>query len=638
MAIVEMKRLTLLALLREKEKLLHAISRMGCIQITDIPEDGMQPFLAKASGLLKTEEEVGRLRWAIGKLSRYDKTKPPMFGGKPEVSREQAEEILARKAYCMQIVAAMEGCEQKSGEYKGSEARLQSAIELLEPWAAFDIPISLLHDTHDTLQQAGTIKRRALVEIAAKWDGQPVVLTQVSAYQETVYLHVIVHHSVAEAVLSDLKDAGFTQAVFGDVHDTPGRQIEDWKKELSAIADGQRNLEEQLAAMAKEMPSLKILYDVLCAQQDRLRASERFASTQSTFLMKAWVPEPLVKKVEEKILQVSPGCCMEFADPVEGDEPPTLLQNHRSVAPFETVVAGFSLPSPFGIDPTFVMAPFFATFFGMMVSDAGYGLMMVIAIPLILKLAKPSPGAKKLLLILALGGVTTVFWGAMFNSWFGFSPLPLYFDPVNNALPVMGLCMGIGALHLFAGLGMGFYLNVRRGSLKDALFSQGSWFCLIVGLGLLALPATATVGKFIALAGAVTILLTAGRGKSKNPLKRLLSGLGALYGVTGWISDLLSYMRLFGMGVATGVIGMVINQLVGMVFSAGPIGMVLGAALFCGGHLFNAGINILGAYVHSCRLQYIEFFGKFYEEGGKPFNPLGETTRYVRISDASQAR
>jgi V/A-type H+-transporting ATPase subunit I len=182
---------------------------------------------------------------------------------------------------------------------------------------------------------------------------------------------------------------------------------------------------------------------------------------------------------------------------------------------------------------------------------------------------------------------------------------------------------------------MGFYLNVRRGSLKDALFSQGSWFAVILGLGLLILPATATVGKFLAALGAITILLTAGRGKSKNPLKRLLSGLGALYGVTGWISDLLSYMRLFGMGLATGVIGMVINQLVGMVFKAGPIGMILGAGLFVGGHAFNAGINILGAYVHSCRLQYIEFFGKFYEEGGKPFSPLGETTRYVRISDAS---
>ncbi len=638
MAIVEMKRLTLLALLKDKEKLLHAIQRMGCIQITDIPEEGMQPFFTKASGLAKAEEEVSRLRWAIGKLGRFDKTKPPMLGGKPEVSREQAEEILSQKVRCMQILAAAESCEQRAGEYKGQEARLLSAIELLEPWTGLDIPVSQLHNTRDTVQQAGTIRRRALEETAAKWSGQPALLNQVGIYQETAYIHVIAHRSVAEALFNDLKAAGFTQAVFGDIQGTPGQQVENWRKELNEVADRQRKLQEELAVLARELPSLKILYDTLCAQMDRLRASERFASTQSTFLMKAWVPQPLVKKVEEKIAQASPGCCMEFSDPEEGEEPPTLLQNHRNVAPFETVVAGFSLPSPFGIDPTFVMTPFFATFFGMMVSDAGYGLMMVIIIPLLLKLAKPSPGAKKLLWILAIGGVTTVFWGAMFNTWFGFGPLPIYFDPVNNALPVMALCVGVGALHLFAGLGMGFYLNIRRGSLKEALYSQGSWFALIVGLGLLVLPMTATIGKLLAAAGAITILLTAGRGKSNNPFKRILSGLGALYGITGWISDLLSYMRLFGMGLATGVIGMVINQLVGMVFSAGPIGMVLGAGLFVGGHLFNAGINILGAYVHSCRLQYIEFFGKFYEEGGRPFSPLGEATRYVRISDASQAR
>ncbi|MEG2355508.1 MAG: V-type ATP synthase subunit I, partial [Clostridia bacterium] len=132
------------------------------------------------------------------------------------------------------------------------------------------------------------------------------------------------------------------------------------------------------------------------------------------------------------------------------------------------------------------------------------------------------------------------------------------------------------------------------------------------------------------------ILVTAGREKSKNPFKRLISGLGALYGITSWVSDLLSYMRLFGMGLATGVIGMVINQLVGMVFASGPIGIVLGSALFVGGHLFNAGINILGAYVHSCRLQYIEFFGKFYEDGGKPFKPLATTNRYCYIKEAPE--
>jgi V/A-type H+-transporting ATPase subunit I len=141
-------------------------------------------------------------------------------------------------------------------------------------------------------------------------------------------------------------------------------------------------------------------------------------------------------------------------------------------------------------------------------------------------------------------------------------------------------------------------------------------------------PNLSVAGQYAALLGVVIVLLFAGRDK-RNPLKRITSGLGALYGISGWIADLLSYMRLFGMGLATGVIGMVVNQLCGMVFQSGIVGKMIGAVLFVGAHAFNAGINILGAYVHSCRLQYIEFFGKFYEEGGRPFKPLNTSTRYV---------
>jgi V/A-type H+-transporting ATPase subunit I len=261
--------------------------------------------------------------------------------------------------------------------------------------------------------------------------------------------------------------------------------------------------------------------------------------------------------------------------------------------------------------------------------------MMAILVPILIKLMKPSKGGQKLFWVIGMGGVFTVLWGALYNTWFGFAPWPTVFDPVNDSLPVMGVCIGLGALHLFTGLGMGAYLNIRRGHFLDAVYDQISWFVLVVGLGLMLLPQTSQVGKWMAIAGAGIILLTAGRGKSKNPLKRLLSGLGALYNVSGWLSDLLSYMRLFGMGLATGVIGMVINLLVGMVAKSGIIGIIIAIPLFVGGHLFNAAINILGAYVHASRLQYIEFFGKFYEEGGTSFMPLGYSPRYVRVHDAS---
>ena len=194
----------------------------------------------------------------------------------------------------------------------------------------------------------------------------------------------------------------------------------------------------------------------------------------------------------------------------------------------------------------------------------------------------------------------------------------------------MGVCIGVGALHLFAGLGVGAYMNFKRGKPLAALADQIAWCTLICGLGMLLLEQTKKIGQILAIASVVIILLFTKRGE-KNPFKRIIGGLSALYGISGWVSDLLSYMRLFGMGLATGVIGMVFNQLIGMIWDAGIIGKIIGAVLFVGCHAFNLGINALGAYVHSCRLQYIEFFGKFYEDGGRPFAPLGVKPKYVSV-------
>ena len=300
------------------------------------------------------------------------------------------------------------------------------------------------------------------------------------------------------------------------------------------------------------------------------------------------------------------------------------------------MVSGFSLPAPGTFDPTAIMTPFFVNFMGMMISDAGYGLMMAILIPILIMVRKPAPGTRRMLWLLTAGAVATIFWGALYNSWFGFAPFPSLFDPMKNAMPIMMVCVAVGAVHLFTGMGVAAYLKIRQGKWRDAIYDHVSWAMILIGIGLLLILGS-QIGLYIALAGAAIILFSAGRYKTKNPIKRILSGLGALYGISGWISDLLSYMRLFGMGLATGVIGMVINILVGMVISHGIVGIILGSVAFIGGHLFNAAINTLGAYVHSCRLQYIEFFSKFYEDGGKPFRPLHETSRYVYIRDAQHS-
>ncbi len=634
MAIVEMKHVDMLALERDRQPLLAAVQKLGCFQLTPAESEDVTfnkpPALAELPML---DESITRLAWAIGKLNRYDTEKKRLMADRPTIDNRQAEALLEAQADLMQTVETLEALEREAGDLRGQTARIEAQRELLTPWRTLPLALDQLQSTRNTITALGTVQKAELDQ----WQetnifGDLCVVDMVSTERELAHIHVLCHRDVWDRVITLLREGSFTAVNLPHSTLTVAEMLDALDKEQRIIDEGQQAVVAKMAAMADRLNDLRKLYDILTSRRARLAAVCNLSVSEKTFFLQGWVPAPMSDTIQQRLSAVSPTVALAFHDPEEGEEPPVFLHNPAPFTPFESVVTGFSLPTPGSLDPTIILTPFFINFMGMMISDAGYGLMMAIIIPILIKVLKPAAGTRKMLWLLMAGGVATIFWGALYNTWFGFAPLPLLFDPMNNALPVMGVCIGLGALHLFTGLGVAAYLNIRRGKPWDAVADQLSWFMLVVGLALMIVAPE--LGKWIALTGAGIILVTAGRAKSKNPIKRLLSGLGALYGATSWISDLLSYMRLFGMGLATGVIGMVINILVGMVVSSGPIGIVIGAVLFVGGHLFNAGINTLGAYVHSCRLQYIEFFGKFFEDGGKPFVPLTETTRYVYIRDA----
>ena len=633
MAIVEMKHVNMLAMDADKQALLYEIQKLGCFQM--LPSDSEDVTFNKASGdaeLPTLEETLTRLSWAIGKLNRYDTTKRPMMADNPTIDESQAQTVLEKQSALMDTVAKLEDLERNAGDLRGQTARNDAMREQLLPWSGFSLAPDEIVSTRNTVAMLGTVPKMAL---EAWLTEQPLDklcdLEQVSTQRDQAYIYVLYHRSCQNSIQGKLKELGFNAVVLPPSNLTADEQLAVLTNEQKEVEAKQQVIVQAEAALVSDLPTIKQLYDILNSKRARLLAAKNFSVSQRTFFLQGWAPATMEKTIEKRLKKVAPTVALEFYEPLKDEEPPVLLQNAAIIQPFESVVSGYSLPAPGGIDPTAIMMPFFVNFMGMMISDAGYGVMMAIMMPLLIKFLKPAPGTRRLLWLLMAGGIATVFWGAMYNSWFGFAPMPTVFDPMNNAMPVMGACIALGAVHLFAGLGVAAYMNIKRGKVLDAVADQLSWFLLVVGLVLMILMPS--IGKWMALAGAGIILVTSGREKSKNPFKRLISGLGALYGVTSWISDLLSYMRLFGMGLATGVIGMVINILVGMLFTSGPIGWVFGAGLFVGGHLFNLAINTLGAYVHSCRLQYIEFFGKFYEDGGKPFNPLKATNRYVYITE-----
>ena len=636
MAIVNMNRVSILLMRKDEKAFLRLAQRCGCVHLVQAQQPQAEEAPARDGMETARQQELSRIRWTISKLSRYDREKRSMLSPLPQVPLAELE----RDQYpaAMAAVEETEKLERLSGELRGQETRLRLMISQLTPWLQLDIPADKLTSTRSTRVFTGYLKTAELGRIQDEWAGRAVAIKPLSSQRDLQYIIAWAHVSEAEEFQSALRSSGFQQATPGEGSGTPAAQKDALQGELERVLQSIAGIDGQMETLGEALPQLRLCFEALSADTARADAVELMAHTQSVSLMEGWIPASLTGAFEKEVKSAFPHAQIAFREAEEGEEPPVLLGNKPLIAPYETIVAGFALPDPSGIDPTNLMMPFFVCFFGMMVSDAGYGLMMAILIPILIKIMQPGVGLRKLMLVLFGGGIATVFWGALYNTWFGFAAIPALglFDAVNNSMPVMALCIGLGAVHLFAGLGMGAYVNIRDKKPLDAVYDQLSWVLLIVGLGLLALPQTAAVGKWMAITGAAIVVLTAGRNKTKNPIKRVISGLGALYGVTGWISDLLSYMRLFGMGLATGVIGMVINQLVGMMTAGGGIiSLILGAVVFVGAHLFNAAINILGAYVHACRLQYIEFFGKFYSEGGKPFKPLRFSPRHVRVRDVS---
>jgi V/A-type H+-transporting ATPase subunit I len=288
----------------------------------------------------------------------------------------------------------------------------------------------------------------------------------------------------------------------------------------------------------------------------------------------------------------------------------------------------YSLPNSRGIDPNLIMAPFFVMFFGMMVSDAGYGIVLALSTAIALLVLKPQGGMGKMLGLLCLGGVSTFIWGAIFGGWFGVNLKPLWFNPLDNPLQMLIFCLILGVIQLYVGIGLQAYKNIREGKYLDALFDQGLWYIFLSGLMMMALPPLAVIGKFMAIGGALGLVATQGR-TEKGIVKKLINGVLSLYNVTGFLGDVLSYSRLFALGLATGVIGTVVNAMSSML-GGSFIGNILMVFFMIFGHTFNIAINVLGAYVHSSRLQYVEFFGKFFEGDGKPFVPFKTLSKYTR--------
>ncbi|WP_243149294.1 V-type ATP synthase subunit I [Colidextribacter sp. OB.20] len=646
MAIVKMKRLRMVAMVQDREALLRQLQHMGCVEITQPEDDPDDPLWAQltrpeSEGLTAAHGEQSEAERALEVLKRYAPAKSGLLEPRPGLREgELLDEAGAQKARDM--AREINDLDRRLAAIRAEENKLEAQKEVLRPWMALDLPL----ETGSTAQvtvQLGTLPaavpmNQAEGEVQAA--GELAQLTEVYTERDFHYCMLVCHTSQADAVLEALKALGWSRANLRDWTGTASENLGRLYQETKALREEAAAIQEKLSGMGGYNAPLRQMSDLAGVNVSREEARGRLVDTGQTFLLEGWVPEeswPALKQELDKF-----PCACEVSDPAPEDYPqvPVRLKNNWFTKPLNMVTDMYSLPVYGSLDPNPLMAPFFILFYGMMMADMGYGIIMVLVSLIVIKKARPDGATMQYMMpLLGLCGVSTFLWGAATGGFFGdLIPqmlamlnhgavedyaLPKLFDPLSKAVNVLVGALVLGVAQIFTGMAVSMYKQIKRGETMAALCNEGAWFLVFILAGVAALTGQTTPCVIAIL---VLLALTQGYGK-KGVVGKLMGVAGSLYNnATGYFGDILSYSRLMALMLAGAVTAQVFNTLgamTGNIFFFFVIAMV--------GNGLNFALNILGCFVHDMRLQCLEYFGRFYEDGGKPFRPLDINTKYYKV-------
>jgi len=652
MAIVKMKRVRLIALAKDRDALLSSLLHVGCVELREpaeyLADESYAALLhQEVSALADAKNGLTELQRALEVLGQYAPHKGSLFAQR---ARMRESELLDGKARA----AALGKAEQINVHARAichlnaRETRVRADQAALAPWSACDIPLEVkgtaladfllgtVPSTVDFNALAG-----ALDEAAGAAD-----VRELSADREQKYLEVLVHRSCRQEALDALRTFGFSFAQLKDLTGTAAANIRALDQELRQIA-GER--EKEIAAIQK-MGSCR---DELKTGMDRMEqviatesAKERLLAGGAIIYLDGWASVPEIPALEQALSKFD--CAYELTEPEAADYPevPVELRNGKLVRPMNMVTDMYSLPAYGSVDPNPLMAPFFILFYGMMMADMGYGLIMMILSLVIMKKAKPNGATMRYMIpLMGLCGISTFIWGAMTGGFFGdFIPqllrvinpastfeMPALFTPLTDTIAILLGSLVLGCIQVFTGMLISVVRKIQAGDFIDALFDEITWWIILAGVAL-AVLGLGSVGGVPVLVVAGFLMLAVGGTRNAKGFGKLTSLVGLVYnGVSGFFSDILSYLRLMALMLAGSVIAQVFNTL-GAVFG----NVIVFVLISMVGNALNLALNLLGCYVHDLRLQCLEYFNRFYKGGGRPFKPLNIDTNYVQIMKEEQ--
>ena len=634
-----MKHLRLLGMESEREALLKAMQDMECVEISSIDgsEEALKSGFAKPDdkALMSAQEASRAYRTALASLDRFAPEKKGMFRKRQGVSRaaffSAESEENARTA-----AETINKDTRRLGEIESERTKNEALRATLAPWLTVDAPLGGADGALAVFfGTAGlNVTDDALKALADSLDGL-LTWQQASSDRSLRYLLVMCHGSVKERALSALRDLGFSTVSFRGMTGTAKENDKALAENLAALEKERQEIEQRIAGLGGKREALLEASDRAAIALRREEAKSRLVGTDKVFLLEGWLPADHCAALEKALEPFT--CAIETREPTEDEYPqvPVQLKNNKLTRPLNMVTEMYSLPAYGTLDPNPLMAPFFILFYGIMMADMGYGLLMMIASVIISKKYRPKGMSGELFSLLGLCGISTFIMGALTGGFFGdfltqlvaiVSPgtvfaLPKLFDPLDDLTMILIGSMALGMVQIITGMAISLIEKCKRKKFLDAFFEEITWWIVFIGIALLALgkgAAVLYVGCALVLLGPIV----QGKGWGK-----LTGVFGSLYNhVTGYFGDILSYTRLMALMLAGSVIAQVFNMLAAM-----PGNVIAFIIISLLGNAMNFGLNLLGCYVHDLRLQCLEFFNKFYVDGGKPFRPMTLDTEYVDL-------
>ncbi len=650
MAIVKMSKFHLFILSKDKNELLKALQRQNLVNFNDLEvKEEDQDFLSKVpvpQELVGLDETITNSKWAIDLLEKYE-TKPRMLeslkeGQKTYTVAELKKE--AREFPFREKFSSLKSLDDRKNKVLQEIENMKTRVSELEPWSDVELRIDELKKFKDVKIIPGNIPDKFLEEF--KKDVKNVEFADVIVYDlkdKMSYAMVIYldEEKTEEEITELIRLHTFSQTDIktkGNVRE----EISLLKEKIGEKENELNELEKGIKAFASDLEGFRVLHDYLKQKRIRLIAENNFVSTEKVNIIEGYVPTESISELEELLKDVTGGdyyWTYEEAS-VEDKNVPIKLKNNKVVKNFEMLTEMYSMPQYGEIDPTPLFAPFYFIFSGIMIGDAGYGLLVFILTRLALKVLKLNDSTKKMVSFISYISVSSIIWGLIFGSFFGDAvELPALINPSEDYYLMIGMSLLLGGIHLFFALGIKAYMNIRDKKFLDAVYDVGFWYMAVIGaivfIIAMALKLNSTItniGKWSLILGLIGIVLTGGRTEDSVGAK-LGWGLYSAYGITSYIGDFVSYLRLMALALAGAFIAIAVNMIVRMLFSGGIIGIIAGSIIFVIFQLFNAFLSYLSAYVHTARLTYVEMFNKFYEGGGRPFKEMIAKSEYFNIKE-----